>query len=230
MIKILQDWKEIGRTTKYLGNKDLPRHITSEKNWDLWCLYEVCCSLDRKARIIDLGCGGLCTLTMLAAMGFEDIVGVDLHISCSDRCRQLLRMWRGRRVRPPFRLHRRDLTNTRLPPGAFDFAACISVIEHGVDSERFLGESSRILKPGGLLFVTADYWADSIDVTDVPQQYGQAWRILSKKTVEDYLGIAGAWGFEPYESGVIPNCSDRCLVWQRKEFTAIAVVLRKKGG
>ena len=230
MIKVLQDWQQIGQATKYLGSKDLPRHISSEKNWDLSCLYDVCHSLDRRARAIDMGCGGLCTLAMLAAMGFENLVGTDLHISCSDRCRQLLRMWRGRTVKRPFRLYQRDLTSTRLPTATFDLAACISVIEHGVDSEKLLAESSRILKPGGLLLVTADYWADPIDVTDVPEQYGQPWRILSKDDVEDFLRDAGRWGFEPYDSPSIPDCADRCLLWQKKEYTAIAIVLRKAGG
>jgi len=230
MIKVLQDWRQIGQATKYLGNKDLPRHITAEKNWDLSQLHTLCCSLDRTARIIDLGCGGLCTLTLLSAMGFENLLGVDLHVSCVDRCRQLRRMWRDRTAKPPFRLYSRDLMRTGFPAASFDLATCISVIEHGVDSEIFLREASRILKPGGLLFVTADYWADPTDVPDAPDQYGQAWRILSRKDIEDFLTLAGRRGFEPYEGSLIPDCADRCLLWQKKEFTAIAVVLRKTDG
>jgi SAM-dependent methyltransferase len=229
MIKILQNWEEIGQASKYLSLRELPRHRTSEKDWDLFHLQAVSSSLDRGARIVDLGCSGAHSLKLLWAMGFENLCGVDLHIGIPDRCSQLVRMWRSRTFKRPFKLYRQDLANTRFAADSFDLAMCVSVIEHGVDSEKFLRESNRILKTGGILFVSADYWQEPIDVSDVPKQFGQEWKIFCREDVEGFLELAGRYGFELYEDSAIPSCGNRCLVWQKKEFTAIAIALRKIG-
>jgi SAM-dependent methyltransferase len=43
----------------------------------------------------------------------------------------------------------------------------MSVIEHGVDIPRFLDEAARLLKPGGALIVSTDYWPTLIHVGDL---------------------------------------------------------------
>lgn len=49
--------------------------------------------------------------------------------------------------------------------GQFDVLSCISVIEHVVDLRPFFRACHMLLKPGGLLFLTTDYWdADGPDV------------------------------------------------------------------
>lgn len=227
MIRVLQNWEEIGSAHKFLALNDLPRHGSAEKCWDLRLLYDIVEPLPRTAKIIDLGCSGVHTLKFLYALGFQNLTGVDLKPAVTDRINQVLRMWRGRTLTRPFKLYRRDITQTRFPQKTFDLATCVSVIEHGLDFEKFLIESSRILKPGGLLFVTADYWQEKIDISGDPGEYGLAWNILCKKDIEDIIELAGRFEFELYEDGGIPKCADRCTAWHRREFTFIAVVLRK---
>jgi hypothetical protein len=42
MIKILQNWAEIGEAKKFLNRKGLPRHVDNpEKNWDYYLLYSI---------------------------------------------------------------------------------------------------------------------------------------------------------------------------------------------
>jgi SAM-dependent methyltransferase len=48
-----------------------------------------------------------------------------------------------------------DLTSIPLPDGSLDAVLCTEVIEHIVEPTRALGELSRLLKPGGRLFVSA---------------------------------------------------------------------------
>lgn len=227
MIKVLQDWREIGQAYKFLSHKELPRHNSAEKCWDFCQLHGLVEGLDRGVKMIDLGCSGVDTLKLLNGMGFENLTGVDLNIGCRDRMWQAVRMWRGRTLRRPFRLYKRDLTRTGFPETSFDVATCISVIEHGVDCEKFLSEASRLLRPGGLLFVTADYWQEKIDVSDDAGEYGMPWGILCRKDVEAFVSSAGRYGFEPCQDVVVPDCAERCVVWHGQEFTFVSLTFKK---
>lgn len=44
------------------------------------------------------------------------------------------------------------------PHDAFDILTCLSVIEHVEEVRTFLRACYSLLKPGGLLFLTTDYW------------------------------------------------------------------------
>ena len=227
MIRVLQDWREIGEACKFLGRKGLPRHQSGEKAWDFQLLYGLVEELGREAKIIDLGCSGVDTLRLLHAMGFKHMHGVDLQVGWRDRMRQAVLMRRGG-WRRPFRLHQRNLTRTGFAAGTFEVATCISVIEHGVDFEAFLREASRLLRSGGLLFVTADYWEETIDVSDDGGEYGLEWEVLSRADVEKLVLLAQRYGFELCDGdGSIPKGGEKCIVWHGQEFTFVGMAWRK---
>jgi 2-polyprenyl-3-methyl-5-hydroxy-6-metoxy-1,4-benzoquinol methylase len=227
MIKVLTNWQEIGEATKFLSKKNLPKHRSGEKNWDLVLLCQLIDPLSRNAKIIDLGCSGVDTLKFLHSMSFNNLIGVDLNITMLDRINQLAKMWQHKTLHPPFKLRKIDLTNTAFPASHFDFAACISVIEHGVDFERFIREATRLLKPDGILFVTADYWEEKIDTTDVEGEFGLTWKILAKDDVHHIIETASQNGLSPYENTTIPPCREKCVVWNNKEFTFISLAFKK---
>lgn len=230
MIQVLTNWNEIAQAALFLGRHNLPKHRSAEKNWDLYHLYQIIDPLPRHAKIIDLGCGGLDTLKFLHALSFENLTGVDLNIPLLDRIQQLARMWKQKKLKKPFTLRRQDLTQTGFPNASYDFATCISVIEHGVDFDRFLQESARLLKPGGILFVTADYWQEPIDTSDIAGQFQLAWNILSEKDIERILQVAAQYQLQPLVNSPIPPCQDKCVVWNHKEYTFICLVFRKTNG
>ena len=227
MIKVLQNWIEIGQNTTFISMKELPKHITAEKNWDFQHLFQIADPLDRGAKIIDLGCGGTCILRFLSKMGFTDLYGLDLNIPYIDRIRRLLLMWRAKTWKRPFRLYKRNLTHSGFKSQIFDLATCVSVIEHGVDFEKFLAEAGRILKPNGLLFITADYWEDKIDTSDDPGEFGLEWNVLCRNDVQNIIKIAAGFGLQPYEDANIPACDEKCISWHKRQYTFIAIVLKK---
>ena len=47
-----------------------------------------------------------------------------------------------------------DMTRCTLPSDCFDAAVCVEVIEHVREDEAFLRQITRVLKPGGLLYLT----------------------------------------------------------------------------
>jgi len=142
----------------------------------------------------------------------------------------MVRMVRERTWRPPFRLYRGDLTNTTFAPGSFDLITCISVIEHGVDHRAFLHEASRLLRPGGVLFLTADYWERPLDMSGAPNPYGLRWKVLSRQDAMNLLEWSSQEDLHPYGPDDIPSCGDPCVIWNKKEYTFVSIAWVKSSG
>jgi SAM-dependent methyltransferase len=227
MVKVLQGWQEIGDSILALQSKGLPTHATAQKNWDHFLLSTSLASADRDSLIVDLGCGDGHTLALLHALGFSNVHGIDFQIDWKPRARQLLTMWREKSLRPPFHLHRGDITKTHFQPESFDAAISISTIEHGVDIKIFLAEAQRILKPGGLLFVTTDYWEEKITTDSAARVYGLPWQIFCRDQIEAMITAAGEFGLTLSEQTAIPICSERPVFWQNSNYTFIALLFKK---
>jgi SAM-dependent methyltransferase len=227
MIRILSNWNEIGKATHFLRSKGLPMHGDPEKNWDMVYICEIADRLKRNCEIVDFGCGGLYVLKLLSAMGFSNLYGFDLKIPKQDRLRQLFRCWRNRTVKLPFHLYQRDITNTSFPDARFDFAVSLSVIEHGVNIEKFFSEAYRILKPGSLLLITTDYWDVKVSVNDSVKPFGLSYTVFSQADIERIIGVAKRFGFRLNEDMFIPFCSEKVVEWNMMKYTFISLLLSK---
>ena len=227
MIQVLQNWTEIGQATRLIGSHDLPKHGSGEKCWDLSILHQLAANMNRSDPIVDFGYKGLHTLNFLHAMGFTDLQGVDLLYCPEDRLRHLVWRWRKRHRKPFYKLYRRNLLQTQLPGAAFQLVCCISVIEHGVDVERFLAEVSRILRPGGHLLVTTDYWQDKVEATEDQGEYGLPWKIFCQQEIESLIQKAAPYRLVLKENEPFPPCDEPCGIWHKKEYTFIALIFEK---
>lgn len=207
MIRVLGNWQEVGEAILNLQREGLPLHESPQKNFDHFILRKTLANVGKDAAIVDLGCGGVHTLPFLHSLRFRNISGVDLAIEWRTRGTQIKLMLRERTWRPPFRLPRGDLTGTLLPSASCDMAISISTIEHGVDTERFLAEVARVLRPAGLLFVTTDYWEEKID-TDGVEAFNLPWQIFSKEQVVELVKVAGRLGLKPVGTDDVPRCAD----------------------
>lgn len=227
MISVLQNWQEIGEAILELQRQGLPTHNTAQKNWDHLLLHRVLASFDKQSVIVDMGCGDGHTLAFLDVLGFKNIHGVDLRLSWQVRARQLLRMWRRKTLVPPFHLRKGDITRTLLPPHSSDLAISISTIEHGVDVAGFFAEARRILKPGGLLFVTTDYWEDKIRTDNSALVYGLSWEVFCRDEIQKVVRVADSIGLRLCESSGIPQCSGRPVFWQNTSYTFLSMLFQK---
>ena len=227
MIRVLQNWEQVGNALLSVQRRGLPAHESAQKNWDHWLLLQAIAGLPKGAPVLDLGCGNGFTLKLLAADDYTNLDGIDSHLSPRLRIGRWLWSWRNRTWRKPFRLHRGDFTQMEFPAGAYDIAFSVSVIEHGVRLAPFLEECHRVLKPNGLLFVTADYWEPKIQTDSTHNAFGRAWHIFSAEEIERFLFVAGKVGFQLVERGSIPPCGQPMVHWQDKDYTTISLLLRK---
>jgi SAM-dependent methyltransferase len=122
-----------------------------------------------------------------------------------------------------------DLTRTSFPDASFDAIACLSVIEHGVPLDAYVREMARLLKPGGLLVTSTDFWCESLD-TAGQEAYGVPIRIFTPAEIEAWLAQAAEVGL--VQTGPVDlGCEERVVTWARANlrYTFLNVVLEKRG-
>lgn len=227
MTQVLQNWEQVGQALLAVQRRGLPADRSAPRNWDHWLLLQCLENFATAARILELGCGTGFTLRLLASAGYTNLDGIDSILNWRLRVGRWLWRWRNRTARSPYRVHTGDFTQTRFPNDAFDFAFSVSVIEHGVRLAPFLEECFRVLKPGGLLFLTADYWEPKIQTNSSNNAFGRAWNIFCRDEIERLFFIADKIGYHLVNKTPIPACAQPLIRWQDKEYTAIALLLRK---
>lgn len=194
----------------------LPLHRADEKNWDHLAAVEAIVGATAKsARILDAGAEFYSNvLPALFACGYRHLYGMNLAFTDPAR-------------RGPIQYLPGDITRTGFSDGFFDAVTCMSVIEHGVPLEPYFREMFRILKPGGLLITSTDYWPQPIDTTG-KSAHGAPIRIFSRQEAEEMLALAKNCGFE--QTGTVNlECAERPVRWETYDlsFTFLIFTLRR---
>jgi SAM-dependent methyltransferase len=158
----LKRTEEIDGAVRALRSIGLCPHPDAyEKNWDLWLAIDfIKTALPRNAAILDAGARWSSILQRLEALGCSELWGCDLRRSARET------LWRIVR-RSKIRFLEADLTRAPFPDETFAAVTCVSVIEHGVKPEDYFREMSRILKPGGYLITSTDYWCQPVDTNGI---------------------------------------------------------------
>jgi tetratricopeptide (TPR) repeat protein/SAM-dependent methyltransferase len=192
----------------------LKPHQDRVKNWDmLLALHHAVTKTDPSLPILDAGSDlPSAFLENLREAGFTDVTGV--HPSC-ERPEMRRGVFYGRD----------DTTQTDFPPSHFGFVASLSFIEHGVDVDAFFTEMARILRPGGHLFVSFDYWHDAIDTGD-RMANGAPVHIFSRDEVLALIAHAERVGFELL--GAPDYKSENTVVkWFGLDYTFFSLLFRR---
>ncbi|HLV01343.1 MAG TPA: class I SAM-dependent methyltransferase [Acidobacteriota bacterium] len=93
----------------------------------------------------------------------------------------------------PILYHYADITRTGMDGESLDVVTCLSVIEHGVDLRSYFKEMARILKPGGFLITSTDYFDRKIE-TNGQMAYGVPVHIFSRQEIAEALQLAAEFG------------------------------------
>jgi SAM-dependent methyltransferase len=212
---------EIEAATKLLDELHLPHHHDPQKNWD--CLKALVYLLetdDYNAPVLDAGSSSSSTiLNWLARLGYRNLHACDIRAT-DDR----------RYAAHGIRFTVQDLTQTNFPAGFFRAVTCLSVIEHGVPLAAFLHEMARILRPGGLLLASTDYWSEPIDCTGL-YPYGPSMgemKVFKPSEIQQFCESAAHLGFRLC-SPLDLATRDRAVRWERvaRDYTFIFLAFRR---
>lgn len=141
-----------------------------------------------KARALDVGFGSIHNLTMVGQRGYN-LYGVEASVQALNDARK---MAEERRLACDLRLFPDDFC---LPFDAkfFDFVYSMGAIHHNLDIGRVKDEISRVLVPGGHMFLS--FWSPDID------ELGKV-RIRHIRPGSDYCFVAET---EDLESTLYPS-------------------------
>jgi SAM-dependent methyltransferase len=198
---VLQSADQVQRSVEQVGRLGLPPVGNLPKNWDsLAALDIILRSTNSKARIFDAG-GERYSMILpwLALYGYRNLIVGNRAFDQPIR-------------KGPIVYEHADITHTRFPAGSLDAVTCLSVIEHGVDIDAYFREMSRIVKDGGLLVTSTDYFETSID-TAGHVAFGAPVRVLTKDDIVDALRVSARHGFE-LVSPMELRSSEKVVYWK----------------
>jgi SAM-dependent methyltransferase len=211
---ILQSKDEYKYYTNLVNELQLVGHHDPQKNWDsLKAFLNIITRVSKNSPLLDAGSSGdSAILRWLAQFGYENLYACDVR----DKSKK----YQTGRVK--FSLQ--DLANTNYPAGSFSAVTCISVIEHGVNFYNFFSEMKRIIRPGGLLLISTDYWSQSIDTTGIfpyGLEFGQM-KVLQNDDLVNILTIASHLGFSINNRFGL-RTGEKAVRWERvdREYTFV---------
>jgi hypothetical protein len=102
---------------------------------------------------------------------------------------------------------------------------CQSVIEHGVDVTGYFHEAARLLRPGGLLITSTDFWCEPVP-TDGLEAFGQPVKVFTPAGVQELLSASASAGFE--QTGPLDlDCGEAAVHWLELDYTFVVLTLRR---
>jgi len=200
---VLRSRSEWEAAVRELQRLRLPLHRDLTKNWDtLAALAAVLRRTGPAATVLDAGAALYSTiLAGLACYGYCELTAINLEF--------------GRPVRRgPARFLHGDATATGFDDASFDAITCLSVVEHGVDLTAYFKEAARLLKPGGILVTSTDYWCEPLD-TAGKVAYGMPVHVFTPQEVGAALEIARACGLEPTSPLDLACGAEPPVTWRR---------------
>jgi len=215
VLRSSQEWESARDEVERLN---LPPHRDLPKNWDsLAALDCILRRTDSRATILDAGAELYSViLPWLFLYGYRKLTGINVVLKKNLK-------------RGPIVYEYGDITKTEFKDNMFDAITCLSVIEHGVNVREYFKEMSRILKPGGVLITSTDYYASPVN-TKGTIAYGVPVHIFTQAEIAEALEIASELGLEL--TGPIDLRSEEYVIKWKKlslDYTFLVFALEKRG-
>ena len=197
---------------------------------------------NRESFVLDVGCYESPILPMLKRLGFINLYGCDLRLKSSD-CNPnftnnnnssfkyhedyepIAKMYSDK----SYQLSIRNLEDTKYRDEMFDYVTSLSVIEHGVNIEKYFREMSRIIKSNSYLLTSTDYWPDKLVNNKNVLSKDKPDNIFSRDEIENLVEIAEKNGLKLIEP-IDFEYKDKVVRWNSigLDFTFIFFAMRKE--
>ena len=201
---VLKTQAEVDASVAEAERLRLPPFSDPPKTWDtLGALHEVVTRTNKDAVILDAGAEIYSRiLPWLYLYGYRNLYGNNLVFDKSRTVKH-----------GTIAYEYGDITATRFSEGHFDAITCLSVVEHGVDLEKYFREMARILKRGGVLVTSTDYFEQPTDTKGM-QAYGTPIRVFTRSDMEAAFATAERYGLKL--TGPVDLRSDqRVVTWKQ---------------
>jgi 2-polyprenyl-3-methyl-5-hydroxy-6-metoxy-1,4-benzoquinol methylase len=221
------------------------RHHSQIKSWDTYKMIKMISGAKRESFVLDVGCYESPILPMLKRLGFINLYGCDLVLKSSSDCNQnftnnnnnsssfkyhedyepIAKMYNDK----SYKLSIKNLEDTEYRDQMFDYVTSLSVIEHGVNIEKYFREMSRIIKSNGYLLTSTDYWPDKLVNNKNILSKSTPDNIFSKDEIENLVEIAEKNGLKLIEP-IDFKYKDKVVRWNSigLDFTFIFFAMRKE--
>lgn len=216
---ILKRQADVESAVALSNSLDLPIHLDTPKNWDSLAAFAILqqylSDKTNKTTIMDAGGEDYSViLPQLRKAGYSNFTCVNL-------------VYDSPFVKNGIKYQHGDVTKTDFPDDYFDAITCLSVIEHGVDINLYFKEMSRILKPGGILFTSFDYWHTKIDTRGC-FAYGVPVEIFDLHTAVSMVKVASEFHLETI-GPIDLTCDEKVVFWKEQNlaYTFAYFTMRK---
>lgn len=208
----LKEDKEYIKAINELERIGLSSHRFDQKNWDaLAALDMILKNTDKSARILDAG--GEVYSPLVDWLFMYDYTNLEVANIAFDKSFK----------RGPINFKPIDITSTPYPDNYFDAVTSLSVIEHGVDINRFFDEMHRVIKPGGKLIISTDYWIDEIDTTG-KYAFNCPVKIFHKKNIEEMVDYVVSSNMFSLDDDIDYECKDKVVYWKEVDLDYTFIV------
>ena len=215
------------------------KHHWPIKSWDTYKMIKIISGAKRESFVLDVGCYESPILPMLKRLGFFNLYGCDLVLKSDSNSEltdmsslvyhedyePIAEMYNDK----SYQLSIRNLEDTNYSDQMFDYVTSLSVIEHGINIEKYFREMSRIIKNNGYLLTSTDYWPDKLVNNKNVLSKGTPDNIFSRNEIEKLIEIAGKNGLKLIEP-IDFQYKDKVVRWNSigLDFTFIFFAMRKE--
>jgi SAM-dependent methyltransferase len=213
---VLKSRQERDAAVEQVRNLKLPLLFDAPKNWDsLAALDCVLATTSKRARILDAGAEMYSRiLPWLCMYGYRRLEGINIAFKEQVKLGSIKYKYG-------------DITGTDYDSETFDAITCLSVVEHGVDLKAYFGEMSRILKRGGVLITSTDYWQTATD-SKGQHMYGVPVNVFTQDDILKALELAERSGLV-LTAPIDLTCNEKVVHWKEVglDYTFLIFTLRK---
>jgi SAM-dependent methyltransferase len=222
-----------------LQELQLFKHHWPIKSWDTYKMIKIISGAKRESFVLDVGCYESPILPMLKRLGFFNLYGCDLVLKSDSNSKltdmssfvyhedyePIAEMYNDK----SYQLSIRNLEDTNYSDQMFDYVTSLSVIEHGINIEKYFREMSRIIKNNGYLLTSTDYWPDKLVNNRNVLSKGTPDNIFSRDEIENLVAIAEKSGLKLIEP-IDFEYKDKVVRWNSigLDFTFIFFAMRKE--